>query len=396
MVKRGLALTCVLGMASMAQAGASQNVELRAVSANPHNGPGVFNPGEEVMVDIFVTQDAGEERLLRLVHLHFDGTDGSLEPGLGALVWDSDSATHYQDTSRGSAAPGDPAGVATAYYFANPADLGPNPASQLTLPAAGEVRVATLELTLPMVPGDYLLDALTADSSVSFGYDFVGDATPITFWRNPGNLEDGQLLFTVTDVVTAWKWQSIGVHGMGIGPVALEIAPDPAPFSEPRLSGVSKLVVSYAGAFNPATAAAGAVTVVGNASGGIPVDLSGIVTTTNAIAANTQLEITFAPKLPDFAKYRITLAGVETPTGAAIAGTNSVIVTALLGDASGDLMVLPNDVGGVSNLVAIVGIDPTIVIQVRSDGNNDGNILPSDVGGISNEVGKIGAIIPNP
>ncbi len=229
MIKRGLALSLVLGLASVAQGGAV--LELRPLpSGNAGHPLGTYDPDEVATVELFLTQSpAGDDHLVRLLKLHYD--DSAPELALGGHVWSYGTNGHYKDEDQA----GGPPGVAIAYVgegecsitlascniaegcpdsggtpqSCNPtgALLGPRPPSMLTLPGDGSaVKVATLEVTMPGAEGTYGLDAMNADDSsvdlkaaVSWGYACAGacNAThpdsnaPITFWRANGDLTGG-------------------------------------------------------------------------------------------------------------------------------------------------------------------------------------------------------------
>jgi hypothetical protein len=175
--------------------------------------------------------------------------------------------------------------------------------------------------------------------------------------------------------------------------------PNDGLFSEPR-SGVKKIVVTFDGALNPATAIPANVTVCGNNSAGSPVDLSGVVVTTATTTGDTKMEINFAPALPDYARYRIALkTSILCASGGAIqAGTGGLsrILTALQGDANGDRRVTATDLSGVRSLVGTDPIDPAVLNQVRSDANNDKRITATDLSGVRSKVGTDARTIPDP
>jgi hypothetical protein len=187
-------------------------------------------------------------------------------------------------------------------------------------------------------------------------------------------------------------------HGT-VGPVALEI-PNTGLFSEPR-SGIKKVVVTFDGAINPATAIPANVTVCGNNSAGSPVDLSGVTITTATTTGDTKMEINFAPRLPDYARYRIALkTTILGASGGAIqAGTGGLsrILTALQGNAGGgNLLINSADVGGVRSLLNTDPINTANINHVRSDANNSGNISSADVGGVRSFLNRDAGSIPDP
>ncbi len=203
MWKRGIAVSLVLGLASVAQGGAV--VELKpSCSSNPYNPLGYYDAAEVVTVEVFVGQTGGTDHLIRLVRLNMDETDGNL--AIGPVDWVTDDASHYED---GDLA-GGPDGVATAYYYEEDTNLGPNPVAQLTLPGDGEVKVAEFSVTMPVTEGDYMLDVVVAASAVAFGFDCDPTSTvcdrfamdgdvPVTIWYGGVDLTGGELMLHMID-----------------------------------------------------------------------------------------------------------------------------------------------------------------------------------------------------
>ena len=184
MIKRGLALSLVLGLASIVQADAVLEIDVPA-----HTCPGT------VTVELFLKQSpVGDDALVRLVQLNADATDPALT--LSNFQWNFGAVGHYKDSDFTTG----PAGVSAAYYYENSADLGPNPAAQLNLPGDGtRVSIATLDVTVPGV-GPYTLDLVNAGGdndtsgvvSFGFGLDPVPDDDPVTYWRaNEADLTGG-------------------------------------------------------------------------------------------------------------------------------------------------------------------------------------------------------------
>ncbi len=195
------------------------------------------------------------------------------------------------------------------------------------------------------------------------------------------------------------KWESVLTHSPNLPvPVALEI-PDTGMFSEPR-TGVEKIVVTFDGAIDPATAIPANVTVCGSDINNSPLDLSGIVITTATTTSDTKLEINFMPELPNIARHRIVLStNIQGAGGGAIqagAGGLSRILSALWGDVTGDLRVNATDLGFVRGLIPTNPINPGVVDQVRADPNNTGNINASDLGLVRARVGQDARGIADP
>lgn len=192
--------------------------------------------------------------------------------------------------------------------------------------------------------------------------------------------------------VHAVKWESIGLHGV-VGEIGLEVPADGL-YSEPRLTGINKLEVSFDGPLDPASVGPSDVTISGCDVNGTPIDLSSTVIGTSVASGDTKVIITFDPKLPGSesaahvpAQYTVVLAGVASACGTAAAADQRVL-TAVLGDAfgdplgTGDLRVNASDNGLVRSLAAagIDPIDPEVAYHVRSDAFTDGKINASDNG----------------
>jgi len=126
------------------------------------------------------------------------------------------------------------------------------------------------------------------------------------------------------------------------------------------------------------------------------VDLTGVTVNTALEDAGRTLVLTFSSKLPDFARYLIQLTGIRDTAGNALAGDRDRILTALLGDATGDGRVNNSDVGGVLGLRGIDQISLQDVNEIRSDVTNDGRVNNSDVGGVLGVRGKDARFIADP
>lgn len=203
MIKRGLALGLVLGVASFANAGA-------VIDLRPDATPSPFNPncefvaGAQVTVEVFLTQSGGSDRELRLVQLGFSGTDAAI--GLPTDVsWEVTSEDHFVEDEIGGQRPD-----LVAIAYTGPIDpinpdatpltaLGPDAARQLTLPGTGEIKVAQFDITLPAAAGSYELNVLTG-AEVHFGFSLPG-FDPITAWKAtqaaPDDVTGGSFTFDV-------------------------------------------------------------------------------------------------------------------------------------------------------------------------------------------------------
>lgn len=415
----------VLALATLARADA-------IVELVPQNGAGPFPPNSIQKVDVRLRQSPmGANQLLRHVQFNTQDTDGSLtltlpithSPTAGDIrFWHFGSTSqcggfptqcgggHYIDASLASGPPG----LGIAYFSTDvppvvPDDLGPNTMAQITLPGNGTaVKVGEIDVQMPSTPnaGPFRLNVMNADAASAesaarliFGFQANpgpwNDTTPVTTWGATGaspKLTGGTLnLFTGASVdVEADTWTSVGLHGMTVGEVGLPI-PDDGTYTEPRSTGINKLIVHYTGPVE----ASGAVASVPAAcdADAQPVNLAGITIST-AQGDPDEVVITFNPKLPGSAftahvpaKYRIVLSGVTDLGGGPVADSERVL-TVVLGDAFGsplgvgDGRVNAQDNGLVRSLAAS-GTDPILTINavhVRSDVFSDGRINAQDNG----------------
>lgn len=196
MFKRGLASLMVLSIASIANASV-------VVTLSPDN-PGPYLGGETVNVNVGLVQDpGGANQGLRLVQFDFSQTS----PGIslnGDFAFDFNGIFIFDLTQ-------DPAFVSYELFpgLPDPAAVSRNSSLNLqnmwTLPSDGTTRnIGNLSITLPMAPGDYVLDSITAldptnlntGGQVSYGFG-TGPADPITFLRPGDGLSGGQYAFTV-------------------------------------------------------------------------------------------------------------------------------------------------------------------------------------------------------
>lgn len=206
---RGLALGLVLAAASAVQAGTQIRLVPQNVSSNLLNPLGHYLPGEVVNVNVYAVQTpAGPDHLMRLAKFHFDATSPALT--IGSIAFGTYSAVgHYTDTSLTTG----PAGIAAAYFFANAANLGPNPANQLLLPGNGTpALVGSFTVTMPAAAGSYTLDVMNAaganndvKAAITYGFGCTApdacatgtDGTfPVTTDRPGAGLTGGTLALT--------------------------------------------------------------------------------------------------------------------------------------------------------------------------------------------------------
>lgn len=192
---RGLALGMVLAAATAVQAGTQVRLVPQNVSTNLLNPLGHYLPGEVVNINVYLVQTPiGPNHLLRLAKFHFDATSPQLT--IGSIAFGAFSATgHYVDSSLSTG----PAGIAAAYFFANAANLGPNPTNQLAMLGDGTAAlVASFPVTMPAAPGSYTLDLMNAaganndvKAAVTYGFG-CAPATPCANGLHPDDV------FTVT------------------------------------------------------------------------------------------------------------------------------------------------------------------------------------------------------
>ncbi len=419
MFLRSATVCSVLAVASIAHAGVTVQLVPNAAC---------FEFGQTYDVDVRLSQNAGGvDQVLRMIELDLLPTTPSLNVSLPVThplpppeeirFWLFSSLTqcanvpsfcgfnHYRDDDLPAGPVDTRANVLAIAYHALSAD---NQAQILLKGDGTPVTVGRLQVTMPAVAGAYQLnvvnaadaDAVNRRARVDFGFDTH------TIWRAgaaaPNDVSGGTFTFQPiaecpSGGCDVTKWESIGTHAQGVGDVALDI-PNNNNFSEPR-NGIKKLRVTFSGAVDPTTAIPGNVIRCGNNSAGSPIDLSGVTVTTAAINGNTQMDINFAPQLPDFGRYRVALNGVKCVGGAAAgagAGGLSRILTALQGEANGDRRVNATDVGGCRSLVPRTPINPAVLNEVRCDANNDGRINATDVGGIRSKIPNNATAIPDP
>ncbi len=176
---------------------------------------------------------------------------------------------------------------------------------------------------------------------------------------------------------TVLAWYSAAEHGRGVGEAPLEI-PDDGSFSEPRSSGISKLVVQFSESMNPLNFNDGQVEIAGLDANGAPVNLSGVAIAATLTAGDMIGEVTFTPALPDYARYIVRITGATDVAGNPIGSDNDRIITALRGDASGDLRVNASDFSRVRSARTKL-INPGNVDEVRCDVSCDGRVNVSDL-----------------
>ena len=220
--------------------------------------------------------------------------------------------------------------------------------------------------------------------------DANGDAVPdllvgaydglVRLYAGQPNADNHAVTFAVdADAPTIASWHSAADHD-GIGEVLLEI-PDDGSFSEPRDSGLSRLRIAFSEPIDPASPTPGSVEVYGLAApDNTPVGLQGVTVSTQTDQSDTVAVIAFTGGLPeDSARYLVSLTGVTDAAGNPLAGDNDRIMTALLGDVTGDLRVNNVDVAVIKSLRGADPIAAGSVWHVRSDVNRDGLVDKDDL-----------------
>jgi len=172
-------------------------------------------------------------------------------------------------------------------------------------------------------------------------------------------------------------WYSRAAHAEGVGAVLLEI-PDDGTFSEPRAAGVTRLVIEFSEAIDPASFTPPSVQIAGNDVNADPVDLSGIAVSTSTAGGDGVGVIEFAPALPNVARYVVEIEGVTDVAGNPLAGDNDRVFTAIGGDAYGDLRVNAIDLSYIWANRAFP-IDGVTESQTRSDITCDGRVNAIDL-----------------
>jgi hypothetical protein len=155
--------------------------------------------------------------------------------------------------------------------------------------------------------------------------------------------------------------------------------PDNDLFVEGRANGVTRLLVRFDQAIDPASFSSGSVHLWGADARGRAINLGTTRISTSLANGNTVAVVTFSKKLPDVARYLVQVTGVKDLVGNALAGDNDVVFTALAGDVNGDRVVDNADAALVKGFGTVPKINPAVASQVRADVNCDGKITSTDV-----------------
>ena len=249
-------------------------------------------------------------------------------------------------------------------------------------PAAGDLHLD---------PNDTVARGFGVDITDITTWDFDGDA------RDPGNPTAGADVEGASpdiDPPTILAWSSGATHGHGAGEALLAIPPAVA-FSEPRSSGVGKLVVQFSEPMDPVSFTPASVRIAGLDVNGLPVDLGGVTIGASMRGGETVGEITFTPPLPDHAKYAVRISGATDVAGNEFIDDGGRIVTALCGYVSGDLRVNATDFSRVRS-ARTRSVDAGDSDQVRADVSTDGRVNASDLSRIRARRGNDARGIADP
>lgn len=208
MFKRGVACLVVLAVASIANASVIVTLTPSA-SSNAMNQPMVYDPGEQVRMDVSFNQTpGGATQLLRLIQLDFGSSNAALSFAANPDVdgnslspdFTFDLASFPQDAGFYFLASELPVPAAA---FTGP---GARPDRQIALPASGSVHLGFVNVTLPMLAGDYLVNAITAtnpnDPNLGgiFSWGFGTPTDPIIELRPGEGIQGGTKTLTVREV----------------------------------------------------------------------------------------------------------------------------------------------------------------------------------------------------
>jgi len=162
MTKELLAAAILLWSTSPAFAGATVNIRLTPTPIGP------YEPGETIKVDVSWNQigaggdGTGGQINLRLSQFDFRDSNDDLGLSNWKWVWDGQGACSLVAALCGNLHTTDSTlPIVSATYLGTQLDN----LNQVIIPANGGVRVGTIDVALPMTPGDYVLDARSAASA---------------------------------------------------------------------------------------------------------------------------------------------------------------------------------------------------------------------------------------
>lgn len=216
MLRRGLAFSLLLAMASAAQAGVI--VDLVPATAGP------YAQDESVDVDIMLRQDPTDgDHSLRFIQFDFNTTAPELTlipPTIHRLAsspnirfWNFVGVTNCSNSEDAACGSGHfledvlngPRGriLSATYFFTDPADLGENTTAQRILRGNGDaVKVGVMRVKMPLQDGVFMLDVVNATETnpdvggvdVRWGFGLNVNGEPLTTWRaNTGEITGGTM-----------------------------------------------------------------------------------------------------------------------------------------------------------------------------------------------------------
>ncbi len=282
--------------------------------------------------------------------------------------------------------------------FASVLDTG-NPNATPVLDVGEEKYIGTMMLTP------------SANAAGIFTLDFSPSASVNTFNNEIGNTivvtDLRPLVITMggcTPTPTPQSWTSIGQHGSGCtfnpgcgGNEYGQNMPANNDYSEPRSTGINKIVVTYDIDVDVSNAV---VTVDGCDADGFTQDTSSISMTVVPGANPNEAVMMFSPSLPGNnpqigeipVKYDITISGVDCVGGGSPITDETRTAWAIFGDANPTPITVNNgDLGFVRSARDIIlarpagqqVVDPnspTGMFEIRADINNDNTVSNGDLG----------------
>ncbi len=459
MFARGIALTAVLSFASVVHAGATVQLVPTPNKAT-YDVDEVVSVAINILQDAAGTDHLLRQLQLNLddtdpalgVTAAFDLS------GLSGCLSGTNSSCYYVDSSLTSGPAGIAFAYISASDLTQP---NPILASNLSLqhnmvggatPTA--VTVGTLTVTMPATAGMYTLDVLNSNESkvcvnrsrpglssssmctgtgqgtcasadetcmapgnaatLVYGFGLssgsTDDTTPVTIWRAiNGELTGGSIVFDVAVPPACTQpipqsWTSIGQHGPGCtfnpacgGAEYGQDMPAVSDYSEPRSTGINKIVVVYDVDVDVSSAT---VSAIGCDANGAAQDTSGISMTVVAGANPNEAVLSFIPSLPGNnpqigeipVKYDITVSGIDCVAGGQPIADETRTAWAIFGDANPTPITVNNgDLGFVRSARDIIlarpagmqVVDPngaTGMFEIRADINNDNTVSNGDLG----------------